>query len=116
MEHRYYPRMPVSLEVDLYKREQPLGRVMTKDVSLNGMMLQNEQSALNRNDLISLRIWMNGEQQSMRGLVIYTNHQYAGIMLIDMKKETYRALFDFLKELEAPNKRAPDATGTRSEI
>ncbi len=102
MEHRYYPRMPVSLEVELIKRDQPLGRVLTKDVSLSGMMLQDKQSLLNRNDLISLRLWLNGEEQIMRGLVIYTNHQHAGIMLIDMKREASLAFFNFLKELEAP--------------
>ncbi|MEJ2453655.1 MAG: PilZ domain-containing protein [Candidatus Thiodiazotropha sp.] len=102
MEHRYYPRMPVSLEVELIKRDQPLGRVLTKDVSLSGMMIQDKQALLNRNDLISLRLWLNGEEQTMRGLVIYTNHQYAGIMLIDMKREASIAFFSFLKELDTP--------------
>ena len=102
MEHRYHPRIPVALEADLFNREQPLGRVKTKNLSLTGVMIQDAQALLKRNDLFSLRIRLNGAEQAMRGLLIYTNHQHAGIMLIDMDRGTSRTLFDFLKEQEAP--------------
>jgi hypothetical protein len=98
--------MRISLEVDLYRRDQLLGHALTKDVSLGGMMLQNEQPTLNRNDLVVLRMWVNGIEQIMRGLVIYTNQNYAGVMLIDMNKEVSRAFFDFLKEMQVPLKSA----------
>ncbi|MGD8908552.1 MAG: PilZ domain-containing protein [Chromatiales bacterium] len=106
MEHRYYPRMQVSLEVDLFKRDRLLGSAKTKDISLGGMMLQNDTPQLNRNDLVAIRIWVNGVEQVMRGLVIHTDKKYAGVMLIDMNKDVSRAFFDFLREMRAPLKSA----------
>jgi hypothetical protein len=94
--------MQISLEVDLFKRDQPLGSAITKDISLGGMMLQNDQSILHRNDLIAIRIWVHGIEQVLRGLVIHTNQNYAGVMLIDMSKDVSRAFFDFLKEMQVP--------------
>jgi hypothetical protein len=102
MEHRHYPRMQVSLEVDLYKRDQHLGRAQTKDISLGGMMLNNQQPLVKHNDLINMRLWINGEEQVMRGLVIHTDHQSAGVMLIDMDKEVTRNFFSFLQEMKVP--------------
>jgi hypothetical protein len=49
-----------------------------------------------------MRILLGDKEQTMRGLVIYTSHQYAGIMLIDMNREASRAFFNFLKDQEAP--------------
>jgi hypothetical protein len=98
--------MQISLEVDLFKRDRPLGSAITKDLSLGGMMLQNDQSILSRGELIAIRMWVNGVEQIMRGLVIHTNQNYAGVMLIDMNKEVSRAFFDFLKEMQVPLKSA----------
>jgi hypothetical protein len=102
MEHRHYPRMQVSLEVDLYKRDQHLGHAQTKDISLGGMTLNNQQPLVKNNDLINMRLWINGEAQVMRGLVIHTDHQSAGVMLIDMDKEVTRNFFSFLQEMKVP--------------
>jgi hypothetical protein len=98
--------MQISLEVDLFKRDQLLGRAQTRDISLGGMMLQCETPALNRNDLIVLQLWVNGIEQVMHGLVIHTNNKVAGIMLIDMNRETSRAFVDFLKGMQVPLKSA----------
>jgi len=102
MEHRYYPRMPISLGVEVFRRDQLLGHAQTKDISLGGMKLQNGQPVLNRNDVIALRIWLNGEEHVMRGLVIHTSQRSAGVMLIDMSRDTSRVMFDFLREMEVP--------------
>jgi len=114
MEHRYYPRMPISVKVDLFKRDQLLGHALTKDISLGGMMLQNGQPVLNRNDVIILRIWMRGVEQFMRGLVIHCSQESAGVMLIDMNKDTSLAFFNFLKEMETPLKMALDTFDKQS--
>ena len=106
MEHRYYPRIPVSLEVDMFRRDTHLGHGLTRDISLGGMMLKNERTVLKRNDVIAIRIWINGSEQVLRGLVIHTSETQAGIMLIDMDKETLRAFFNFLREMEVPLKMA----------
>jgi len=94
--------MRISLEVDVFRREKLLGHALTKDISLGGMMLQNDQPVLKRNDVIVLRIWMNGVEQFIRCLVIHTSNHFAGVMLIDMSKDASRAIFNFLKEMEFP--------------
>jgi hypothetical protein len=102
VEHRYYPRLCISLEVDLYKRDLPIGRAMTKDISLGGMMLQSEESVLNRNDLIAIRLLIEDEEVIMHGLVVHANKNCTGVMLIEMNKEVLRTLFDYLKEMRGP--------------
>jgi hypothetical protein len=94
--------MPISLEVDLYKRDQLLGHALTKDISIGGMMLQNNEPRLDRNDLIAIRLKLHGVEQTLRGLVIHTDRNYAGIMLVDTNKDVSRDFFEFLKEMEAP--------------
>jgi c-di-GMP-binding flagellar brake protein YcgR len=100
--------MRISLEVDLFKRDLPIGRAMTKDISLGGMMLlsESEEPALNRNDLIAIRVLIDGEEVIMRGLVIHANDKFTGVMLIEMNKEVLRTLFDYLKEMRGPLKAA----------
>jgi hypothetical protein len=96
--------MQISLEVDLFKRDQPLGSTTTKDISIGGMTLQNTQSNLYTNDLIEIRIWIHGKEQFIRALVIHTRQNNAGVMLLDMKKEVSRAYFNFLNEMGVPLK------------
>jgi hypothetical protein len=102
MEHRYYPRIPVSLEVDMFRRDKHLGHGQTRDISLGGMMLKNDRTVLKRNDVIAMRIWINGVERVFRGLVIHTSEKQAGIMLIDLDKETLRTIFNFLRDMEVP--------------
>lgn len=102
MEHRYYPRIHISLEVDLFRRGQHIGSALTKDISLGGMMLQSEEPRLRRNDVVLLRVWIHGEEQMLRGFVIHTSQKRSGIMLIDMGKDTTRAYFNFLRDMDIP--------------
>ena len=114
MEHRHYPRMDISIEVDLFRRDQHLGHAQTKDISLCGMMLQNDEPVLKRNDVIVLRIWMEGMEQVMHGLVIHTANKCAGVMLIDMSKDASRAIFHYLREMDGPLKKALGTMEQRS--
>jgi hypothetical protein len=110
VEHRYYPRLQIALEVDVFKREQLIGHVLTKDISLGGMTLKSELPTLNRKDVIALRIWIDREEHILRGYVIHTSQEYTGVMLIDMNKTTTRALFEFLREMDIPLKNALNHT------
>ncbi len=102
MEHRYYPRMKITLEVELFFRNRLLGHAQTKDISLGGIKLQSDKQILNRNDLISIRLWINGVEQTLRGLVVYTQQNFSGVMLIDMDRSRSSAMFNFLKEMQIP--------------
>jgi hypothetical protein len=99
VEHRYYPRIQMSMEVDLVRRGQHIGSAEIKDLSLGGMMLSLDKPALNPNDIVLLQIYIQGELQTLRGFVIYTSENHTGIMLIGMSRDATRAYFNFLKDM-----------------
>jgi len=86
----------------MFRRNKHLGHGKTRDVSLGGMKLQNDLPVLGRNDVIIMRIWIDGVEQELRGLVVHTDKNIAGIMLIDMSKDITHAIFNFLKGMEVP--------------
>ena len=98
MEHRYYPRIKVFLEVEVFKNGVHVGTTTTKDISLGGMMLEYNDFFLKKNDVIGLKIWINREQKSLRGFVVECSKRYTNIMLVNMNKATKRDYLDFLRE------------------
>ncbi|MES9992820.1 MAG: PilZ domain-containing protein [Candidatus Thiodiazotropha sp.] len=109
MENRYYPRIRISLEVDLFRRGQHIGSAVTKDLSLGGMTLLLEKQALNPNDIVLVRVWIHGELQTLRGFVIYTAENKSGIMLIGTSRDATRAYFNFLRDMDVPLRMALDS-------
>jgi hypothetical protein len=99
VEHRYYPRKEISLEIDLFKSGQHIGRAFTKNISFGGMMLEDDQSALSLNENIMLRMWIEGALHKLSGFVIHTSQDHKGIMLIGMCNDTKRAYFNFLRDV-----------------
>jgi hypothetical protein len=112
VEHRFYPRIQISLEVDLFRKGQHIGNAMTKDLSLGGMMLSLDKQTLSPNDIVLLRIWIQGEQQTLRGFVKYTSNNQTGVMLIGMSRDATRAYFNFLRDMEIPLRMALDNTNS----
>jgi lipopolysaccharide assembly outer membrane protein LptD (OstA) len=108
VEHRYYPRIRIALDVDLFRRGQHVGNAVTKDLSLGGMMLSLDRQTLNPNDIILLRVWIQGELQTLQGFVRYTSKNQTGIMLIGMSRDATRAYFNFLRDMEIPLRIALD--------
>ncbi|MEJ2612599.1 MAG: PilZ domain-containing protein [Candidatus Thiodiazotropha sp.] len=108
MEHRYYPRIQLSLDIDLIKRGQLVGSAVTQDLSLGGMTLLPDKSTLYPNDIVLLRIWIKGELQTLRGFVVYTSETRIGIMFIGMSREATRAYFNFLRDMQVPLRAALD--------
>lgn len=72
------------------------------------MTLLLDEPALNPNEIVLLRVWIQGELQTLRGFVIYTAEEHIGIMLIGMSKEATRAYFNFLKDMDIPLRWALD--------
>jgi hypothetical protein len=106
VEHRHFPRMRVSLEVAVFRRDRLVGQLTTKDMSLSGMLLQTEPAKLNPNEMVVLRVWMKGVEHVLRGIVVHASQIGTGIMLIDMNRATWLAIFNFLRELDFPLKMA----------
>jgi hypothetical protein len=103
VEHRYYPRIQKSLEVDLVRSGKHIGSAEIKDLSLGGMMLSLDKPSLNPNEIVLLQMRIKGKLQTLRGFVIYTSKNYTGIMLIGMSRDATRAYFNFLKDMDVPN-------------
>ncbi|MEW8506447.1 MAG: PilZ domain-containing protein [Candidatus Thiodiazotropha sp.] len=110
MENRYYPRIRISLEVDLIRRGQYIGSAVTKDLSLGGITLLHEKSTLKPNEIVLLHVWIQGELQILRGFVIYTSENHSGIMLIGMCREATRAYFNFLRGMHIPLRMALESS------
>jgi hypothetical protein len=100
--NRHYPRIPLSIELDLVRRGQHIGNAVTKDLSLGGMTLLLDKPTLNPNDIVLLRVWLRGELQTLRGFVVYASETRSGIMFIGMSKEATRAYFNFLRDMGVP--------------
>lgn len=79
---------------------------MTRDISLGGMLLQTAPADLSPNEMVVLRVWMRGVEYVLRGIVVHASQVGAGIMLIDMNRATWLAIFNFLRELDVPLKMA----------
>jgi hypothetical protein len=102
VENRYYPRIKLSLGVELTRRGCDIGSAVTKDLSLGGLALELDDPILNPNDIVLVKVWMQGTQQTLRGFVIYADDKKCGVMLIGMSREATRAYFNFLKEMDIP--------------
>jgi hypothetical protein len=98
MEHRYYPRINIFLEVEVFKNGAHIGTATTKDISLGGMMLEYNDFFLKKNDVVGLRIWINREPKSLRGFVVESNKTHTNIMFVNMSKAAKREYLDFLRE------------------
>ncbi|MES9942704.1 MAG: PilZ domain-containing protein [Candidatus Thiodiazotropha sp. 6PLUC2] len=115
MEHRYYPRMQVSLEVDVFKKDNHIGNMTTKDISLGGMKLQSDGFSLGLNGVVLLRISIQGEEYLISGFVVHNSKETTGIMFYGMSRDTTRAYFKLLSELDIPLQRALVESDIRSD-
>ena len=104
MEHRHYPRLCIALEVAVFQRDQLLDSLKIRDISLEGLFLETGAVDFQQNDLIGLRINISGENHFLRGLVIHKASQGVGVMLIDMSREAFQALFYLFKQRQVPLK------------
>ncbi|MCG7869327.1 MAG: PilZ domain-containing protein [Candidatus Thiodiazotropha taylori] len=102
VENRYYPRIRLSMNVDLFRRGQPIGSAVTKDLSLGGLSLKLDKPALVPNDIVLIKVWMHGALQTLQGFVVYSDSQQSGVMLIGMSREATRAYFNFLRDMDIP--------------
>jgi hypothetical protein len=97
MEHRYYPRLIAPLEVDLYRRDERLGRYQTRDISLDGLFLKTGPIGLAAGDGLRLRLGMCGDKFWMQGIVAHVREEGLGIMLHPLNRDVFYAIFDLFR-------------------
>ncbi|MES9833027.1 MAG: PilZ domain-containing protein [Candidatus Thiodiazotropha sp. DIVDIV] len=102
VEHRYYPRMQVSLKVDIFKNDHHIGSTITKDVSLGGMKIQSDGLSTSLSGVVLLQLSIQGEQFLVSGFVVHSSRKTSGIMFYGMSRDATRAYFNFLSQLEMP--------------
>ncbi len=88
MEHRYWRRRDVALEMRLFHRQRPLGRFSTSNISIDGLFLEAPWLEIAPNDIVDLQ-WDCGEMHRMKGLVIHRSDNGIGLLLIGSVPSAY---------------------------
>lgn len=83
MEHRYFPRVEIALAAKLYRNGKLFGNFMTRNISLEGMFLETGDIALDRNDIVHLRLGILQEEYLIKGVVVHIGNGGIGILMID---------------------------------
>lgn len=92
MEHRYYPRLEMSVKIGVFKQDEFMGYYNTRDISLEGLFFQMMPRIVNPNDVVGLLLSINGEAYLQKGFVVHASSAGVGIMLIEPDKQVLRAL------------------------
>jgi len=108
MEHRYYPRLQMSVKIGVFKQNEFLGYFNTRDISLDGLYFKMMPVMVNPNDVVSLLLSINGDTHLQKGLVVHVSDAGAGIMMIDSDKQVIRAIFSLFDEHKMPINHALD--------
>jgi hypothetical protein len=86
MDYRYSIRLPLRHAVEVFKREQSLGRYMTRNMDVEGLFLEMPTTDLESNDVVKL-IFIDPDGESCRYImmagVVRLCVDGAGMMLFD---------------------------------
>lgn len=104
-EHRYFPRLQISVEADIYRERCLLGRFKTRDISFDGVYLETNGIAFDINEVIGVRLSLSDTAPIQRGIVTHASTHGIGVVLIDFSKEVYLDVYMLYKERRIPLKR-----------
>lgn len=105
-EQRYFPRLRISFEVDIYRDRYLLGRFKTRNISFDGMYLETNGIAFDNNDIIGVHLALSDTTPIQRGIVTHVSRNGIGVVLIDFSKEVYLDIYMLYKERRIPLKRS----------
>lgn len=104
-EHRYFPRLQISIEADIYRERCLLGRFRARDISFDGVCLETNGIAFDINEVIGVRLLLSDTAPIQRGIVTHESAHGIGVVLIDFSKEVYLDIYMLYKERQIPLKR-----------
>lgn len=80
MEHRYWRRSEIALEMCLFHLQRPLGYFRTRNISVDGLFVEAPWLKIAPDDMVELR-WDCGDTQRMKGLVVHRSTAGFGLLL-----------------------------------
>lgn len=98
MEHRYFSRLPLKMDVEIQSRGRYLGCFKTCDISFNGMSIKTESADLRENDVVGISVQFDQDETKsfkMKGLVIHHSEDACGVMFLRF----YPEYISFFREL-----------------
>jgi hypothetical protein len=101
MEHRYATRKPLRLDVDVYHRDELLGRFKTRNINDGGVFVETGTHRLRRSDVVRVS-FVTGRspdlpRSSLKAMVVHRTGNGAGMMFLGVDSaslQTRRALVD----------------------
>ncbi len=121
MEHRYYPRVPIALHVELHHGRRLLGTYTTRDIGLEGLFLKTGPIDLRPSAIVEMQLDLHGRKHRLSGMVAHRSNRGIGVLLDQKNRAVFWAIFDLLKERRVSLKRSligidrPDSTAAAAE-
>jgi len=98
MEHRYYKRKPVKIDVMLYRRGRLVNVCRTRDIGIAGLFLETEASEYNKNSIIDVDFVVELSRRHKRfrtyrlpAMVVRTANDGIGLMFVNAESEAILA-------------------------
>ncbi len=96
MEHRWYVRKEISLDVQMIQRDMPKLNAKVKNISMGGMFIQTDPVTINEKTLVDVLIYPDsiGENSGIhiKAYVIYKNKKGVGLMFHSYDHVTFEML------------------------
>jgi hypothetical protein len=108
MNHRCSVRIPLRVEVDLFRHGHDLGRYMTRNIDSDGGFLETGALALFPSDIVKLAIAAPREDPghvSIRAMVVRRTDEGVGLLFTNYSPDFYQQmgrLIDTLLNAERP--------------
>ena len=95
MERRYGPREPVSLEVEIYRGHNKLGRFKSRDIGFEGMFVVAKDVGLKAGELVTIRLThplSEIDGYTLPAIVVRLSNAGVGLMFADDDPIFFRVL------------------------
>lgn len=105
MEHRFSPRLPLTLQVALYSRGALVARGVCRNVSRDGLFVLVDPRLLYRNALVEVEILAEERSGRLRlpAMVAHCGHDGVGLVFDEVAEpEALQMLRAYLYSLRAP--------------
>ena len=115
MDHRYSVRLPRHLTVEVFKREQFLGRYITRNMDVAGIFIEMRTTELEANDVVKLIFVVpDGERGDCTLIagVVRVDADGAGMMLLDHEHKALDILRAADLSNQVPGCRVPGKPGS----
>ena len=113
-EHRYFPRLQLSIDTDIYRERCLLGHFKTRDISFDGICIETNGTTFDNNEVIGVRLSFSDKTPIQRGIVTHSSQHGTGLVLIDFSKEVYLGIYMLYKERQISLKRSMSGIESQS--